>query len=110
MQVRNRSSRRNRSQLDPSKVPTGTNGVATNSIATLHWQIDSSCQIELVGTPTDFKYNGVGALSAVQNSPSRITLTFLANCTTGGVYLIPPKSPNVRTPTGGFLSPVTGTF
>ena len=60
--------------------------------------------------PTDFLVNGQPPISFVQNSPTRLTLTYTAPVATAQTWVIPNRSANVRTTTGGFVAAATGTF
>jgi len=88
----------------------GTPAVATSSVVATRWQIDFSNPVTVVNLPTDFLVNGQPPISYVANTPTRITLTFAASVATGQTWVIPSRSLNVRTPTGGFVASATGTF
>jgi hypothetical protein len=102
--------RRHRNRFDPSMVPNGIQAVATSSVVTTKWQIDFNNAVVVLALPTDFTVAGQPPISYVQNSPTRLTLTFTTPVATGQTWLIPNRSANVRTQTGGFVAAATGTF
>jgi hypothetical protein len=102
--------RRNRRQFDPSMIPNGIQAYAACSIATTKWVIDFNSAVVALALPVDFLVNGQPPISYVQNSPTRITLTYTAPVATAQTWTIPNRSPNVRTPTGGYVAAATGTF
>jgi hypothetical protein len=104
------ASRPRRSRFDPSLPPLNTNATATNSIASNKWQMDFSNPVQVVSLPTDFTVNGAAPTAYVQSTPTRITLTYAVNVATGQSWVIPSRSLNVRTPTGGHVAAATGTF
>ncbi|HVT82107.1 MAG TPA: hypothetical protein VHM90_15800 [Phycisphaerae bacterium] len=104
------ASRPRHARFDPSLQPLNTNAVATCSVVTNKWQIDLTNPVQIVNLPADFTVNGAAPTSYVQNSPTRITLTYAVNVATGQTWVIPGRSLNVRTPTGGFVAAATGTF
>jgi hypothetical protein len=91
-------------------VPNGTQAVATSSLVTTKWQIDFNNAVVVLTLPTDFLVNGQPPISYVQNTPTRLTLTYTTPVATGQTWVIPNLSPNVRTSTGGFVAAATGTF
>jgi hypothetical protein len=90
--------------------PGGTPAVATPTLVSTKMQIDFSAAVQVVQLPTDFLVNGQPATGYVQNSPTRITLTYAVAVATGQTWVIPARSLNVRTTTGGFVAAATGTF
>jgi hypothetical protein len=102
--------RRHRNRFDPSMVPNGTQAAATSSIVSTKWQIDFNCSVVVLALPTDFLVNGQPPISYVQNAPTRLTLTYTTPVATSQTWVIPNRSPNVRTPTGGYVAAATGTF
>ena len=103
-------SRTRRSGYDPSLLPQTTTATATNSVVSTKWQMDFNNPVNVVALPVDFTVAGVAPISYVQNTPTRITLTFTTPVATGQSWVIPSRSLNVRTPTGGFVAAATGTF
>jgi hypothetical protein len=103
-------SRPRHNAFDPSLLPATINAVATSTVASTKWQIEFNNAVQMVSLPTDFLVNGQPPTSAVQNSPTRITLTYAAPVATGQTWTIPTRSLNVRTPTGGYVAAATGTF
>jgi hypothetical protein len=102
--------RAGKTRFDPSLLPVPTNAAATNSVVATKWQLDFTNPVQVIALPTDFTVNGQPATAYVQNTPTRITLTFAAPVAAGQTWIIPSRSPNVRTPTGGFVAAATGTF
>ena len=88
----------------------GTPATATASVVATKWQIDFSAAVQVTQLPADFTVNGAAPISYVQNSPTRITLTYAVSVATGQTWVIPAHSLSVRTPTGGFVAAATGTF
>ena len=106
-----RTSRRFRpARFDRSQMPLPTNAVATSSVASNKWQLDFNNPVQVIALPTDFLVNGQPPTAFVQNTPTRLTLTYAVNVATGQTWTIPSRSKNVRTPTGGFVAAATGTF
>ncbi len=99
-----------RTTFDPSLLPSATNAVATSTVVTTKWQIDFNNPVQVVSLPTDFLVAGQPPISYVQNTPTRITLTYAVSVATGQTWVIPVHSLNVRTPTGGYVAAATGTF
>jgi len=97
-------------RFDPSLLPSATNATAASTVASTKWQIDFSNPVQVVSLPTDYLVNGQPPVSYVQNSPTRITLTYAVSVATGQSWVIPAHSLNVRTPTGGYVAAATGTF
>jgi len=91
-------------------MPQPTNAAPTCAVASNKWQIDFANPVQVVGLPVDFLVNGQPATAYVQNSPTRITLTYAVSVATGQTWVIPQRSLNVRTATGGFVAAATGTF
>jgi hypothetical protein len=104
------ASRPRRTTFDPSLLPSATNAAATSSVVSNKWQIDFSNPVQVVSLPTDYLVNGEPAIAYVQNTPTRITLTYAVNVAAGQEWEIPTRSLNVRTPTGGYVAAATGTF
>ena len=111
MSTRTAPSRRSRpGRFDPSSMALPTNAAATGSVVTNKWQLDFNNPVNVVALPTDFLVNGQPPTAFVQNTPTRLTLTYAVNVATGQTWTIPSRSKNVRTPTGGFVAAATGTF
>jgi hypothetical protein len=104
------ATRSRRSRFDPSLLPSATNAVATSSVVSNKWQIDFSNPVQVVSLPTDYLVDGQPPVSYVENTPTRITLTYAVNVASGQEWIIPARSLNVRTPTGGYVAAATGTF
>jgi hypothetical protein len=104
------TSRPRHTRFDPSIQPEATTAVATSSTVSNKWQIDLSNPVNVVALPVEFTVNGAPPTAYVQDSPTRITLTYAVNVAAGQTWVIPDRSPNVRTPTGGFVAAATGTF
>ena len=104
------TSRPRHTTIDPSLLPLNTNAVATSTIVTNKWQIDLTNPVQVKNLPVDFTVNGAAPTAYVQNTPTRITLTYAVNVAAGQAWVIPSRSLNVRTPTGGFVAAATGTF
>jgi hypothetical protein len=98
------------SRPNPFYNPGGTPAVATSTVVSTKWQLDFSAAVQVVALPTDFTVAGQPPVSFVQNSPTRVTLTFATSVATGQSYVIPSRSLNIRTATGGFVAAATGTF
>jgi hypothetical protein len=98
------------SRPNPFYNPGGTPAAATSTVAATKWQLDFSAAIQVVALPTDFLVAGQPPVSYVQNSPTRVTLTYAVSVATGQAWVIPSRSLNVRTATGGFVAAATGTF
>ncbi len=90
--------------------PGGTPAVATPTVVSTKCQIDFSAAVQVVSLPTDYLVNGEPPVSYVQNTPTRITLTYTTPVATGQTWVIPAHSLSVRTTTGGFVAAATGTF
>ena len=71
-------SRTRRARFDPSLLPSATNAVATSSVVANKWQIDFSNPVQVVSLPTDFLVEGEPPISYVEDTPTRITLTYPA--------------------------------
>lgn len=99
-----------RNQIDPSMVPNGTQSVGTSSVVATKWQIDFTNPVTLVALPVDFTVAGAAPTSAAQNTPTRITLTYTTPVATGQAWVIPNRSVNVRSYTGGYVAAAAGTF
>ena len=95
---------------NPFYSPGGTPATAANSVAATKWQLDFSAAVQVVSLPVDFTVTGQPPVSYVQNSPTRITLTYATPVATGQSWVIPTHSLNVRTTTGGYVASATGTF
>jgi len=102
--------RRNRSRLDINNVPNGIQATPTSTLAATKWQIDFSTAVRVPALPTDFLVAGQPPVSYVQNSPTRITLSYTTPVATGQTWTIPSRSMSARTSTGGFVASATGTF
>ena len=71
------------SRFDPSLMPAGTDAVATCSVAATKWQLDFDNPVQVIGLPVDFLVAGQGPTACVQNSPTRLTLTYAVSVATG---------------------------
>ena len=91
-------------------APGGTPAVATSAVVATKWQIDFSAAVSVNSLPVDFTVAGAAPVSFVQNTPTRITLTYAVAVATSQAWVIPAHSLNVRTLTGGFVAAATGTF
>ena len=73
------ASRPRRPGFDPSLLPAGTNAAAASTVAANKWQMDFSNPVQVVSLPADFLVNGAAPTACVQNSPTRITLSYAVN-------------------------------
>ena len=96
--------------FDPALSPLNTTAIATSSVVSTKWQIDFTNPVQVAALPADFLVAGVAPISYVQNTPTRITLSYATPVATGQTWAIPSRSLNVRTPTGGFVASAAGTF
>ena len=110
MSTQTLSRSKGRRRLDPSNIPGGTLALPTSTLVTAKWQIDFSNAVQVANLPTDFLVNGQPATGFVQNTPTRITLSYAVAVASGQTWVIPSHSPNIRTQTGGYVASATGTF
>lgn len=101
---------RNRNRLDVNNIPNGIQATAACSVVATKWQIDFSNPVRVPTLPVDFLVAGVAPTSYAQSSPTRLTLTYTTPVATGQSWVIPNRSMNVRTQSGGFVAAATGTF
>jgi hypothetical protein len=110
MIVKTSKNRRNRNALDPSNIPVGTLATPTCTLVANKVQIDFDLAVSCSGLPVGITVQGLPPTAFVQNTLTRITLTYAANVVATNVCVIPSSVPQLRTRNGGFVNAKSTTF
>src|ERR1041384_2456273 len=100
---------KSKSQRDRSRPTAGPDAVAALSLDSGVVVLSLSLPVTLKGVP-QVLVNGVGPLSATQEDPTTIRLTYDTPAAGGDDGRVPVNDPAVRTRNGGYLASAMGAF